>query len=75
MTDNPNYVPRLNVDLTEEMSKDLNALLPWGIRKHIIHKVLLALFDLLRRDKQMAIGALLSGDVVIRLEVKQNEPA
>jgi hypothetical protein len=66
------YVPRLNVELTEEQDEKINKLLPWGVRKAVVHRVLDALFALLEKDSPTVVGAILSAGVDIKLEVKES---
>ena len=56
----PDYSPRLVVDLPQDVHDELNRRIPWGVKSQIFRVLCEDLLELLRKDSDATIGALLS---------------
>ena len=56
----PDYSPRLVVDLPQNVHDELNRRIPWGVKSQIFRVLCEDLLELLRKDPDATIGALLS---------------
>ena len=54
------YSPRLVVDLPQNVHDELNRRLPWGVKSPIFRVLCEDLLEMLRKDADATIGALLS---------------
>jgi hypothetical protein len=64
--------PRLNVEISLRQSERADQLLPYGTRKIVVSKLLDALLDIVEKDP-VVIGAIVSGAIGIKLEVRDGE--
>ena len=55
-----NYSPRLVVDLPQSLHDELNRRIPWGVKSQIFRVLCEDLIELLRKDPDATIGALLT---------------
>jgi hypothetical protein len=52
--------PRLIVELPEDLHNEMNKLLPWGVKSHIIRILCEDLVAILRKNPDKALGALMA---------------
>jgi hypothetical protein len=52
---------KVNVRVHPDLHTDLNRLVPWGMRRHLIEAVLKLIVDSIRTDGIVMIGAILAG--------------
>ena len=57
---NSEYTPRLVVDLPQGLHDELNRRIPWGVKSQIFRVLCEDLLEMLRKDADATIGALLS---------------
>ena len=63
---------RLAVDIRKDQYNDLNALLPWGVKRRLFEVVVDDLIDLLKNNKELVIGSLSTGRLRFTLEKREN---
>lgn len=63
MTYNPDWRPRLSIDLGEERFKKLQELMPWGVRNQLFRIIVDELIKMLEDHGPMVVGAILSEKV------------
>jgi len=52
--------PRLTVQLTMKQHRELNRLVPWGVKSQLFRVIIEDLLDMLRKDSDAVLGALLT---------------
>ena len=57
---NENYQPRLVVDLPQHIHDELNRRIPWGVKSQVFRVLCEDLLELLRRDADATLGAILT---------------
>ena len=63
MVYNPDWRPRLSIDLGDERFKKLQDLVPWGVKTQLFLVIIDDLIDVLEKHGPMAVGAILSKKV------------
>lgn len=67
------YCPRLSIELTEEMSNDINETLPWGTKKYLFQSLIIGLLEAVKESGNEVLAAILRRQVRIRIEpIKEN---
>ena len=66
MTDK-RYVPRLSVELTEELSNALNEVIPWSLKKYLFQALAEALIEAVHESGDHVLAAILRRQVRIKL--------
>lgn len=64
-------MPRLSVDIPDDLSKRLREM-PWGIRKHVMIKILERAVALFEDHGEKGLGALLSAEFTLSFPVPSN---
>lgn len=54
------YTPRLVVDLPQGLHDELNRRIPWGVKSQIFRVLCEDLLEMLRKDADATLGAILS---------------
>lgn len=52
---------KVNVRVQKDLHNDLNELVPWGMRRHLIEACIRLVVDAVKRDGLVVIGAILAG--------------
>jgi hypothetical protein len=52
---------KVNVRVPRDLHDELNVIVPWGLRRHLVEAVLKLVLDAIRSDGPMVIGAILAG--------------
>lgn len=55
------YRPRVVVEVSEEQLRDLNNLIPWGMRNTLMVKILDDLIDVVRTHGLIAVSLIIAG--------------
>lgn len=66
MTDKK-YVPRLSVELTEELSNALNEVIPWSLKKYIFQALTAGLIEAIRDSGDTILAAILRRQISIKI--------
>lgn len=70
------YNPRLSVEITDEQSKALQDLIPWGLRRQLFKTIIDDVIRLTRQHGYTFIAAVISGAIKLEdyssLEVPKN---
>jgi hypothetical protein len=61
------YVPRLNVELTDELADGLNRTIPWGIRKYLYQLLTEALIEAVETAGNDILAAILRRQAKIKI--------
>lgn len=59
---------RLHVIVEEELQKEWNATIAWGLRQHLIIAIMKMICAAVHRDGNMLIGAILAGKVKLVID-------
>lgn len=62
---NDTYQPRLVVDLPQHIHDELNRRIPWGVKSQVFRVLCEDLLELLRRDADATLGAILSRSMTL----------
>lgn len=69
-----NYSPRLVVDLPQHVHDELNRRIPWGVKSQVFRVLCEDLLELLRRDADATLGAILTRAMTLQ-DFKTFKPA
>jgi hypothetical protein len=61
------YIPRLNVELTEDLVNGLNRTIPWGIRKYLYQLLTEALIEAVETAGNDILAAILRRQAKIKI--------
>ena len=59
----PEWRPRLTVEITPDQYQKLQNLIPWGVKNQIFCLIIDDLIELISKDPQLVIGALLARQI------------
>jgi len=57
---------RICTEVDREFGNRLNEVIPWGLRKHLLQRLLYMTVEAVERRGEVMLGLILSGDVVLR---------
>ena len=61
------YIPRLSIEITEDLALRLNEVIPWGLRKHLFQVLIDSLIDAVEQSGDTVLAAILRRQVRVIL--------
>jgi len=63
------YIPRLSVDIREDQLKDLQDMLPYGVRRQLIEVILDSVIEMLKVNPGIVMGGLITKRLKFTVEI------
>ena len=61
-----NYRPRLSIEITDEQSKKLKQLIPWGVKNELFSTIIDDVIKLIEENGEIVIAAMLTRKLLTR---------
>lgn len=65
---------KVNVQVPKDLHDDLTAMVPWGLRRHLVGSVLRLVVDAAKRDGPIVFGALMAGRFTLEFTDQEGVP-